>query len=255
MGRNDQKLLLVIVLAVAALAAGLLGVSFKPVQVPLALLLVLVLPGYALQAAMLPGRGINSVTHAVLTVGLSLAVSVLGGFVLNLTSIGLHAGSWAVFLGAVTLGASAAALWRGRSSDRPGFAWSETGIGRRQAVLMGLATVLAVAAFGVASRGAAQPTSSFTQLWILPGATLNTAQIGVISEETEVVTYRLQLEAGGQVLREWPAIRLAPGERWRAVAPVPATPGVGPVTATLYRADRGNQPYRHVIWWRDGRSG
>lgn len=256
MRRNDQKLLLVIAFTVAALAVAASGVSFKPVQIPLALLLVLVLPGYALQAAMLPGRGTSSVTHAVLTVGLSLTVSVLGGFVLNLTSVGLRAGSWSVFLGAVTLGASGVALWRGRSSDRPRFEWSEPSFGARQAVLMALATVLVAAAFGIANQGAARPTSSVTELWILPGAPPNTARIGVISEETAVVTYRLQLEAGGRTVREWPEIQLAPGQAWQTETAVPAASSSGgPVTATLYRLDQSNQPYRHVIWWRDGRSG
>src|SRR5579859_897323 len=75
---------LVTVAVAAAVCAALAAVPW--LRIPAGLLLVLVLPGYAIAALLLPG---GPRTRAVLwrgmwTAGLSFAVAVLGGLLLNL---------------------------------------------------------------------------------------------------------------------------------------------------------------------------
>src|SRR5438874_6431419 len=74
--------------------------------------LALVLPGYALISALFPKRELGGSERVVFSVGLSLIIVILGGLVLNLTPFGLRTNSWAVYLGAITLGASGVALIR-----------------------------------------------------------------------------------------------------------------------------------------------
>jgi uncharacterized membrane protein len=252
MRRDHPDLLAVMGLAVVAVAIVLLPASLGPVRSILAVPLVLVLPGYALQAMVFPTRGVGIVARAVFTLGLSLAVAAVGGFVLNWTPAGLRSGPWALWLGAVTLGAALVALRR-RGPDVARPVWPAIGLQPRQWLLGGLAVVLVVAAYVIASVGAAQPTTTFTQLWILPdGGATNAVRLGVRSAEASPLTYRLQLKVDGQVVREWPAIRLAPREQWTTEAPLPAgVANPGPIEAVLYRADGGAQPYRHVALWPD----
>lgn len=241
MARPDARgLLLVVLLALVAAVAALLP-SATPLRMLLALPLALVLPGYALSMALLPGR-IGSPERLTLTVGLSLAAASLGGLALNWTPWGLRTVSWAALLAAITVSAAVGAYMR-RSAPRvavpPSFS-----LRRRDALLGAGATLVVVAAFAVARSSAARQPVGFTQLWLLPGAPgTGTVRLGVDSRELTPVTYRLTLEQGGTV-KQWPAITLAPGAAWQRSVTLPAKVST-PVVVNLYREGSAT-PYRHV---------
>jgi uncharacterized membrane protein len=54
-------------------------------RIPLALVLLLFLPGYMLIAAMFPGRDISGIERFTLSIGLSIAITVFDGFAISLT--------------------------------------------------------------------------------------------------------------------------------------------------------------------------
>src|SRR3954468_21171576 len=115
--RKYCGLILAVVLGDALAIALFLALGGGAVRVLVALPFVLVLPGLALTAALFPTGALDVAERLLFSLGLSLAITALGGLVLQLTPWGLRPASWALLLGLVTLAAGAAAFlrWRGRS--------------------------------------------------------------------------------------------------------------------------------------------
>jgi hypothetical protein len=88
------------------------GIASGPVNIVFGVLLALVLPGYALSAAVFRMRSVRTAERAALTLGISLSVAVLGGLVLDALPSGLETQTWLFLLGGVTIIASMIALWR-----------------------------------------------------------------------------------------------------------------------------------------------
>lgn len=225
------------------------------VRAVLAVPLVLILPGYALTMAVLPNPTLGFVEQLTFTLGLSLAVAAVGGVILNLTPWGLQAGTWAAWLGTVTVVAGVIALLRRRvqsaSSSRPMIA----DLSAHQLLMFGLAICITLGAIGLARYGAErQQSASFTQLWIQPADERGApnVRIGVENMERRPTQYRLELKSDGSVIHEWPSIDLAPGKTWEATAALGVS--TGSVVATLYRAEAPETVYRFVILRRDGQS-
>ncbi|HEU4783249.1 MAG TPA: DUF1616 domain-containing protein [Ktedonobacterales bacterium] len=88
------------------------GIVSGPVNIVFGVLLALVLPGYALSAAVFRMRSVRTAERAALTLGISLSVAILGGLVLDALPGGLETQTWLFLLGGVTVTASVIALWR-----------------------------------------------------------------------------------------------------------------------------------------------
>lgn len=255
MSHRSSGLLAAMALAVAAALATLLPESSPP-RVLLALALVLALPGYALVAAAFPARTLGAAERALLTVGLSLSVGVLGGFALNLTPWGLTARSWAALLGAITLVAGAVGLTRRQRHPSGAASVVRWRLTLSDGLCFGLAALVIVLALGEAHTSAArQPSAGFTQLWLLPAgeAEQDAFRLGIKNMQASPTSYRLRVTAGGEALREWLAITLAPGETWETtVALPPSQSDREHVEAFLYRVDTPGVVYRHALLWRSG---
>ncbi|MFL5804821.1 MAG: DUF1616 domain-containing protein [Roseiflexaceae bacterium] len=271
MSRKSLDLALVCALALAALALTLLGVNSPALGLLLGLPLALVLPGYALTAALFPRRTLGGADRALFTLSLSLSIAILCGFVLNRTSWGLRPESWAVALSDVALGGSLIAFARrqllpARSAsvardEQAHTAPSETATRPRlslsigQSVLFGLAiAVIAVAMLLARSEAALRPAPDVVQLWMLPSDTAepHTLRVGLNSVGPAAGDFRLQIERGGYIIREWPSLIITPGQRWEETLTVQGRQlGSGPFEARLYRAEEPNVIYRRVALWFD----
>ena len=238
----------------AALAAGAMTLVRQAPDASLAHLflalpLVLLLPGYALTAAAFPGAELSLAERTLLSLGLSLAATVLGGLALQWAPIGLAAPAWAALLGNLTLAACLVALVRrlrvAPPAPRPGVL-----LQRRQALMLGTAGLIACTALLVAREGALQrQAGAVTQLWLLPAHQAGALQLGVANLESRPANYRLELSGAGDVLASWPSIALDPGERWeQSVTLPPSQSGVEDVRAVLYRLDEPGAPYRQVVY-------
>lgn len=217
------------------------------IGIPLALLL----PGLALTLALFPRRRVRLAVRVLFSLGLSLCVAALGGLLLNLTPWGLRPAPWAGLLAGATLAATLLAYWRGRNIRVVQFKRGERQLRPVQTsgiLLIGAAVVLTGLAVQMARTGAAQQqaSSTFTELWLLPQAAGNQLQVGVRNNERTAVTYKLQIDQGGSILREWPSIELDPGKVWESSLAAPA--GSASMTANLYRLDTPSTVYRHVTW-------
>src|SRR4051794_16946355 len=94
------------VAAIAALCAAALVVPGLPtlLTVPATILLLLLIPGYAMNLALFPARLLGNAEQAMFTIGLSVSASILAGLVLNILPVGLTLPGWGALLGAVAVG-------------------------------------------------------------------------------------------------------------------------------------------------------
>jgi uncharacterized membrane protein len=222
----------------------------------LGVLLVLALPGYAVAAALFPVAALAMLDRVLVSLGLSMAMTILTGVVLGLTNVPLSPASWAAGLLLVTVVASVIS-WRSvpvvghvrraaSSLGTRGLATSRPRIPRRDVALFGLAVVCVAVALAIARIGALNaPSQGFTQLWMVQGEG-NVVQVGVSNHEGAPTKYRLVLRTPSGQVAEWPSIELNVGEQWTSDAQVPNT--APNLELDLYLAERPDSIYRQVVW-------
>ena len=244
MRKQSTDLLIVAAMATAGMLAPLTATNNLALGLLFGLPLALALPGYALRAAGSPSSALGPAERLAFSLGGSIAVSVLGGLVLDATPWGLGPASWALLLGGITLAACAAALFRRRAvAEAPADATARMRL--REIGLFGLAALVAATAFGVAIGGAAQPPAEgFTQLWMLPAA--GQLRLGVQSYEPQPARYTVELVAGDTLVRRWAAVDLQPGTRWETEALLPSAEPGAAIELRLYRSDQPARVYRRV---------
>ncbi len=255
------------------LAVGALGLAemlatalFRFSNPAIGFLFALVLPGYAISSAIFNTAIWPVAERVLLSTGLSIVVTILGGMLINLSPMGLTTSAWGVFLGGVTVCGALIALMRLRNdwaSSRLAFTQTAPAITdtsryfsstlvRVMALLSAVALVVAIFV-AVSSAQSAASSSGFTQLWILPSSEVTTVQVGIRNEEQQSERYSLQIAASGATVQVWPNIALASGQSWTTKVHLPpqVTEGVGevPVQAILYLARAPNQPYRQTLIW------
>jgi hypothetical protein len=224
------------------------------VRIVVGLPFVLVLPGYVLSRAVLPGTGApcSTLQRVCWTLALDVALLVGGALVLNALPTGLTATSWAVLLLVVLPVTGVVAHLRERGPGRsrasllPVARWhSRSRPTLRGLLIAGGTVVLAGAAIGLAAVSAtSQYYPGFSQLWLLPeqaGAAPGSAQLGVYSDEDTTSRFRVEVRPAGEPPQTW-SFSLDPGDSWQQTVEVPT----GDRTeALLYRGD-DPAPYRQV---------
>ncbi len=258
MNRRSLDLILAITITLAAVALTLLEVGNTATRVIFALLLVFVLPGYAVTAAAFPERTLGVAERLLFVLGLSVTFAALEGLVLNWTPWGLRTNAWMILQSGITLGASAVAMVRRQSCNRVASRRLNIDLDLRQGLLLGLAVLAAAGAVGAARIGALQQHGlAFTQLWILPAEDTgqDMVRLGVRNMEAVTLRYKLQLKVGGSVVHEWPSIELKSGEQWTTTVVFPARQAsLDTIESVLYRLDAPAVIYRQV-WLKQGNSG
>lgn len=239
-----------IVAAIGLVALSVVDRSVAPIVALPGALLVLWLPGRAMSTLLVP-RGLSTAERLAVDLAASLSLTIATGLVLGIAGVPLGRPAWAISLAAVTV---AFAIL---SAIRPSVPWlaraPAEGVGHGAAVrttpfdllLIGLAAMLVVAAFGVARLGAAaQPRDPFTEAWLVP-ASSDALTVGIRNEEGRSTTYRLVLSVPGAKDTVWSEVGLAAGEQWVKEVGVPAGRQPG-AALTVYRSDAPDEVYRQV---------
>jgi uncharacterized membrane protein len=196
------------------------------------------------------GHPISGTDQLLLSFGLSMAVAVLVGFVLNILPVGLEALSWVLSLGLITLTfAMIAAILR--REDIPAVAKPlRVFISLQDCIFFTLALLVIASVVWFTVGRPLQPQSSFTQLWMLPVNQTNKAcavSIGVQSFESSDETYRVVVSVNKTQINAWSSIELTPQQKWVQTVPVPSnTAGSLYIEAQLYKADKPDVAYRNV---------
>jgi hypothetical protein len=202
--RRSRDLLLVAATSGGAEYVVQCHVHVAPIRIAGAILLVTVLPGYALILGIGLGRALESLPRLGLAIGLGLASTILIGAALNLRSAGITGGAIATGLGALIAVSLVAAAIRERGADfidQPMILWRPGAV---------IAVVLWIAASGVAvvisyagAQSQAQGTH-FTQLWAVASDSARVVTLGVRNHEGGARSYRLAIASqDGAPLRTW----------------------------------------------------
>jgi hypothetical protein len=225
------------ILAACCGGAVLILHTGSPARLIAGIALVLILPGLAIERALLPldERGPE---RLVVALGASAAIVVLGAIILDLIGLPLEAAVWVPVLVTVTVVASAVGhvrhlyLPRGESSQLapPRLAG---------ALLIALALALTAGALVLGTTPLSAPggTPGYTALWIQTNAARGVAAVAR-SGQLHPVQYELSVTVDGRPVAASPSFTLAPGEEYRARVPPPLRSGAR-VTALLYRLGDG----------------
>ena len=253
MFRDTGAFSLPLAVTAASVATVLIGVPW--VSVVAAGLLVLVLPGYGLTIALFPTRTQSLAETAVYILGLSIGCDVLAGFVLNLTPWGLTKVPWALTLGLVAGVSMLVAVRRGYRPAGPP-PWLSEVFSPFHATLLVLSALLFVGIVMSARLSERdRPSTTFTQLWLVPLASAQqatganageTVQVGIQNSETVSMSYRLVLTVDNTIVREWPRISVSPGKQWAETIQLSQDTAGDRAAVSLYRLDSPSQVYRQV---------
>ncbi len=252
MRRKNLDLIAAVCIAALNVIWALLRVQIPVIGIILALPLVFVLPGYILTEVLFRKQPLAASHRLLLSLGLSLAIDILGGFILNISPMGLQATSWATLLGLLTAVFSLLAAYFRRGTilsneaRLPRFRFSIAGC-----ILLALAITVSVLSLRYAASGAEQqPHPGFTQLWILPVAQSGencTVRLGMRSFESTPVKYRIVMKTNGAQVTIWPSVVLVPQQEWERVESITSgAAGSASVEVQLYRLDKSVNAYREV---------
>lgn len=234
-------------------AAGIIVVldAGGALRVAAALPLVLVAPGYAVLSALLPDRALETSAQIAVSFGLSIAVAILGGLLLDVTSVGFGTQKWAIFLAGVTVIAClASALVRPRSHREARDSPPRRRFSLLAVTSFGAAVLIGAAAVAI-SRESAQERDrefQFTELSLLPSPEGDGYVAEVTNRERTRQRYTLRIFAGGQqVLGSTTKFGLDEGETQRIEVADPPVGDGERVEARLSLATAPTAVYRRVF--------
>lgn len=241
--RWSRDLTAVIALAGLGLALALLPGAGR-LEDAVLLLLVLALPGYALAAAFFQPGSIPAAERTVYVIALSVAVTGLGGLLVQVL-FDLDRGVWVALL----LIATVTSAWIARrrrellpfESSSPRF--EAPGVSPLAVVATALAIGIVAGAFSIAvsSTRDSRAAAHFAELWLLPrpggDPTERTVSIGVRNHEGRAVSFRLQAARGTEILATR-TVRLDRGETWQTSLRTPPPTATMPLRVALLREGR-----------------
>ena len=281
MQRKNSDVFVVLSIVVLNIIWMILPYHTWEIGIVLALPLVFFIPGYTAIEILAHKRGLSASHRFTFSLGLSIAIDILGGFLLNVLPMGLRTQSWVVMLSCLALIFTLIILYlrkdnphtsaqrgyrsippvgsqedpRGGTSsgpqgDRKAFPYiSQVGISA--GVAFGLAAVLVVLSLFYATRGVAeQPRPGFTQLWMLPATQTGqhcTVQVGIHSFENASVSYHALMTVNNTQTMSWSALVLTSDTVWERSVAITATSAKNVfVEVRLYRDDKPAVVYREV---------
>lgn len=208
--------------------------------------LVLVLPGYAISAAMFMPGSITRGERLAYTLSLSVGAAAIGGLAWQLL-FGLSRASWAFVLVAIALVAARIARRRraAMSSDSAKRRSRLPRLGLPTALAILAAVVLTVVAVNVAIEGMRdqRAESHFSSFWALPhGPSGKSVEIGVQNHQGAVYVYRINVTRAGIPVWLWKG-RLGAHKLKQVVLNFRGIPSAAPLVVTLYKS---GVPYRRV---------
>ena len=217
-------------------------------------LLVLVLPGWSLTEAIFARQVISRPERLLFTLMSNLGIVSMGTVLLNQLPWGLQTMLWLAVTVSVTLVSAVVALLLQLTNVNASQPVAHPGRWGRMSFVQGAALSIALAVACYAVITARTPVSAdgyvgYTMLWMVPRQTgeAQRIELGISSQEFDRTQYGLRLLIDEEVAQAWPAIELAPNERWAASLAVPATALNGQILkAELYRLDAPDLVYRNV---------
>lgn len=266
MRRKNLDLLLVLGVAMVNVIWALLSqildlTTFSFVNIILAVPQIFILPGYVLTETFFPRRALETAQRLVFTLALSLAITIVSGFLLNLLPAGLSVLPWALWLGLFSMIFALVAFLRRHERTvgpdqtilhmaiQPG-QLQRTRFSITSALFFVMAALVIVLSVIYSVVGAAEQSHpGFTNVWLLPAKAGNgcTVDIGIRSFESGPLSYRVVMTTNKTRTASWDSITLSTNQQWLQQVSVPVGTNTSLVVLVqVYRLDQPQQAYRHV---------
>jgi hypothetical protein len=203
-------------------------------RIVLTIPLVLFLPGYALVSAALPRFVVPSIERVLLSVGVSIALTILVGTVLGWPTFGLSKATWPLALVSLSIIliviAWARRVHSGVVGARPRF----VPMPLRSALMIGLALlIVANVVIGARIFATNQEAPVPLQMWMLPvDGQPDQARLGMRAGP-DGGDFKLVVSAQGQPIHEFD-IQVPSEQTWETVLVLPADTREVPIVARLY---------------------
>ena len=274
---RQADLILAVLGALALVALDAAASPPAPARVALGVPFVLVLPGYALVAAIFPRKNdLDFLQRIALSVGLSAAVIPLLGLALNYSPWGIRPHPTVIAVGAFTVLLAVVAAARRQLVPRdqafrpsPAVPWRRflpaNAFGRALAAAAVLLFVTLTAA-GAYLLTAPRSGEAYTEFYLLsaggraryPDALMLGERarltLAVANHEGRAAGYRIVAKVGGAIAGEVSAMRLKDGQSWeQEVEVLPNRAGDGQKVEYLLYREGVSEPYRRLHLWLDVR--
>ena len=235
--RPEHRFLLVCLANTCALLVAVLLPAPPILRTLISLPLVFALPGEAALRAL--GLRIGLIPRVPMIVGMSMAITIVGGLVLDCVD-GLTPIGWIAWLGASAI-LPAALGRRGVANVRLGFPIMKF----RHACMFGATCAVLVLTFlGTIHSISLYHPFRYTDFWMVPlDQATDAYAIGIKNGEGRPEIYTVRFTVNQRIEGEWQNIVLAPEES--LTLPVTIPPGA-PAQAWLFRADRPDSVFRTV---------
>lgn len=252
MRRKNFDLIIAMIIAMMNIAWAFFPYQLPVIRIILALPLVFLLPGYTATEALFHKESLDTSHRFLLSLTLSIAMNIFGGFILNMLQEGLGTLSWALFLGTLIIAFSLLGAYLRRGIQGDAVSPSRVRLTISVVILFGMATSVAIFSVLYSAAGAAQkPHPGFTQLLILPAGPPGKScmvRLGVRSFELTPTNYHITVTVNGTQIDGWSSISLASEKEWNQSIPIVIPGGINKaaIVVSLYRSKRPQTVYRQV---------
>lgn len=243
--RWSRDLIAVVALALAGLVLALFpggGWLEGAILLPL----VLILPGYALAAALFPPGSIPAAERTVYIVALSMAVTGLGSVLAQIV-FNLDRGLWIALLFTATVAGCWVAQWKRDllplENASPHLELPRPNPLAVVAVVLAIGVAAGAFSIAVGSTRDSRAENHYTELWVLPhpgtegGPGRSAISIGIGNHEGHPNTFRLLAAQSGKIVGSW-TVHLARSEHWQTSLRAPAPAPTAPLRVTLQQNGR-----------------
>src|SRR5437763_1998626 len=224
MRQQNKDLFLILIVAIVNIVWACLPTHFVGVGLILALPLVFLAPGYLLIEILMQKREHDGTMHLLLSIGLSLSIDILCGFLLNIIPVGLTPLTWGVSLAALAMACTLLCMVKRRRRQIHVDQKQKDLPTRYEFLLLTFTIYVVVFAFIYTTNTIAyQKYQGFTQFWLLLDNRqphVCAIQLGIDSSEIVTTIYQVELRENNQHAAHWSSITLAPQQKWRGQLPV-----------------------------------
>ena len=248
-------LLLAFIITLLNITLAILHIHLLPINLLLALPLIFLLPGYTLLEVLFYKYALNGVQRVTLSLGLSITIAILCGFLLNMRPQGLTGKTWTLSLGSLTITCILiAACLRGNTTANGAWLLQMRPHLRKHIpgtlLLLAAAVILLFTVLYSDDSAKYQRRQAFTELWLLqkdPVRKSCSVYVGIDNFEFKPITYSIVMTVNGTPTSTWPSITLPPQKTWHTSTPITSKEsGALVIEAKLYRADSPYMVYRNV---------
>jgi uncharacterized membrane protein len=222
MKQQNNDLFLIFVLSIINIVWACIPTHTVIVGIVIAFPLIFLAPGYLLVELLMQKQEQDRTKLLLLSLGLSLSIDIFGGFLLNITPMGLTIMTWGIFLSTLTIAWTLLCMMKRRRwrlyGDRRQQKPLDRSIYYKLLLLLLTIGIVAFAFVYTTNSIASQQYQGFTQFWLLLNnrqTHVCVMQIGIANSESTTTTYQIEVKENNQPAVHWSSVTIAPQQKWQ----------------------------------------